>query len=633
LRKTNMEVSKRWKFCAFVLPGILSLTIAASAQHAPSPSPQKQQGSQQPAKSKLPELRTTVVVLGAPNPLMDEQSARSTETLNMQAYPMAYTSTNDLLRDDPSVDLEERGGGGVQADLSIRGSSYEQTLVLLNGFRINDAETSHFNLDLPVPMAAIGTINVLHGAGSTLYGSDAVSGVVDFQTATPPVGPLLRLRAGGGSFGSTEQAALASWGGERSSEVLAGERDFSDGFIADRNYRSEDASSESRLRSLLGDSDILLAASDRAFGAANFYGEYPSWEHTKGWFSGIHQQIDANTQAMLAFRRHTDEFVLLRDDPSYYENNHIDTSWQGAVRRSNALPWRGASIFYGLEENADQIHSNSLGDHGRNREAGYADLELLGWKRGTLSSGIRTEFFDGGPVEAMPTFAGTFWVHKNIKLRASVARGFRQPTYTDKYYSDPVDIPNPNLKPESSWSFDGGADWYATPRLSLTLTVFHSIQTNAIDYVRANASDPWQAENLQGLRFTGMESGFDWRPTGTQQIRLGLTTLTGAQSALNGLQSEYAFNYPIQNATADWIGRWKNGLLLRQRLRVVNRIDRGVSPIWDASVVYEGRRIQPYLQMTNLSNTGYQEIVDVPMPGRAFLAGIQIVLRRHEKQQ
>ena len=622
---------------------MLVFSVAGSAQQGKQNQPQdtqaqqgqsggSQQGQQKPAITKVPEVRTTVVVVGSPDPLTEEESARSTQTLPVKdATPLIYGDVTELLRGDASVDLEQRGGGGTQTDVTIRGGSFEQTLVLLDGFRINDAETSHFNLDLPVPMETLGSVNVLHGAGSTLYGSDAVSGVVDFETAAPAAGPLLRLRGGGGSFGSTEQAALASWGGKRFSEVAAGGREFSDGFMADRDYRSEEASSETRFKSPLGESDMLLAGSDRRFGANNFYGDYASWERTKGWFAGINQQMNEKTQAVLAYRRHTDDFVLLRDDPAYYENHHIDTSWQGAVRRSDKLPWAGAAVFYGVEENADQINSSNLGQHGRNREAGYVDLEVRGWKRGTLSAGLREEFFDGGPAETMPTVAGTFWVQKNVKLRSSVARGFRQPTYTDKYYSDPVDIPNPNLKPESSWSFDGGVDWYANAKLTLTATVFHSIQTNAIDYVRANANDPWQAENLNGLRFTGVETGLDWRPIGGQEIRLGLTTLAGAQSALNGLQSEYVFNYPVQNASAEWIGRWKNGLLLRQRLRVVNRIDRGVSPIWDASAVYEGHRVQPYVQLTNLSNTGYQEIVGVSMPGRAFIGGVQIVLRGRQR--
>jgi len=595
------------------------------------------QVQQQPTAS-VPEVRTTVVVVGTPDPISQEDSPRATETLPVQAHPLAFTDPNDLLRDDASVDLEQRGGGGVQTDVTIRGGSFEQVLVLLNGLRVNDVETSHFNLDLPVPMATIDTINVLHGAGSTLYGSDAVSGVVDFETAKPVDGSLLRLRAGGGTHGEDDDAALASWSGKIAegkniSEVAGGERDFSDGFITDRDYRSEDASSETRFQSPLGSSDVLLAGSDRRFGANQFYGNYNSWERTKGWFSAISQQIDDKTQAAFAYRRHTDNFVLLRNNPAVYENQHIDTSWQAVVRRKDDLPWNGVAVFYGLEEDADQIHSTNLGRHGRNRGAGYADFELRGKSWGTISAGLREEVLGGGTVVTTPTVAGSAWVKRKVKLRASVESGFRQPTYTDLYYSDPTTLGNPNLKPESSWNYEGGADWYATERLTLTLTAFHSSLTNAIDYVRPyptvmNPSPLWQAANLNGVTFNGLESAMDWRPMVGQEFRLGLTTLAGSQSALNGLQSEYVFNYPIQNAVAEWVGRWKSGLLLRQRVRVVNRVDRGVSPIWDASVVYDGHRVQPYLQLTNLSNTDYQEIVGVQMPTRAIVAGVQVELRR-----
>jgi iron complex outermembrane receptor protein len=594
--------------------------------------------SQQQTTAKVPEVRTTVVVVGTPDPIAQEDSPRATETVAVQAHPLAFTDTNDMLRDDASVDLEQRGGGGVQTDVTIRGGSFEQVLVLLNGLRINDVETSHFNLDLPVPMEMIDTVNVLHGAGSTLYGSDAVSGVVDFETAKPPDGWLLRLRAGGGTHGEDDDAALASWsgriaGGKSLSEVVGGERDFSDGFIADRDYRSEDASSETRFQSPLGISDVLLAGSDRRFGANQFYGNYDSWERTKGWFSAINQQIDDKTQASLAYRRHSDIFVLLRDDPAVYKNQHVDTSWQAAVRRKDDLPWNGAAVYYGLEEDADQINSTNLGQHGRNRGAGYADFELRGESWGTISAGLREEVFGGGPVVTTPTVAGSAWLKRKVKLRASVESGFRQPTYTDLYYSDPTTLGNPNLKPESSWNYEGGADWYASERLTLTLTAFHSSLANAIDYVRPypttmTPSPLWQAANLNGVTFNGVESAMDWRPIAGQSFRLGLTTLQGSQSALNGLQSEYVFNYPIQNAVAEWVGRWKSGLLLRQRVRVVNRVDRGVSPIWDASAVYEGKRVEPYLQLTNLSNTDYQEIVGVQMPTRAIVAGVQVELRR-----
>jgi len=125
----------------------------------------------------------------------------------------------------------------------------------------------------------------------------------------------------------------------------------------------------------LGVTDLLFATSDRSFGANNFYGDYPSWERTKGWFGGVRQDLGSQTEAAFAYRRHTDEFVLFRDDPAIYENNHIDGSWQGSLRRTEKLP-AGTLLLMGLEADGDSIHSNNLGLHARNRGAGYVDLDL-----------------------------------------------------------------------------------------------------------------------------------------------------------------------------------------------------------------------------------------------------------------
>ena len=108
---------------------------------------------------------------------------------------LAAESPQDFLRGESSIFLEERGAGGGQADIVMRGGSFEQTLVLLNGFRINDAQSSHHNLDLPLPLDAIDSIQSLEGAGSTLHGVDALSGAVDFLTAAPDHDSLF-LRAG-----------------------------------------------------------------------------------------------------------------------------------------------------------------------------------------------------------------------------------------------------------------------------------------------------------------------------------------------------------------------------------------------------------------------------------------------------
>ena len=598
-----------------MIPRYLALVLVAASMRAAV--------AQQSSQTVAP-VSTTVTVLGSSAPISLGESARTAIVLDAQQHPLGFESIEDYLRTDASVDIQQRAPAGVLSDISVRGASFEQTLVLVNGLRMDSAETSHFNLDLPVPLGALGSIDVLHGAGSTLYGSDAIGGVVDFTTWKPDA-DTVRLRTGAGSFGENEQAVLGALVAKRWSEVMAGDRDFSTGFIADRDYRTEDASADTRLTSPLGSTELVFAGDDRAFGAAQFYGNYNSWERTKGWFAGFTQQFDSHVEAAMGFRRHSDIFLLERDQPAGYKNQHIDDGFEGSLRDRHEI-FRNTILLTGLEEITDHIQSTNLGEHGRNRGAGYGELEWRIPGRGSISAGLREELFSGGRWVSSPTAAGTLWLPHSLKLRASAGYGFRIPTYIDLYYSDPTTLGNPNLKPESAWNFEGGADWYPAPRIGVTLTVFYSRQEDTIDYTRASSSDPWQASNLSGLHLAGAESAVDWRVSPTSQLKFSWALLTGAQSALHGLESEYVFNYPVNDARAEW--RWTptHSLLLESRLGVVQRFQQTAYPVWDESLAREGGRVRPYVQLTNLSNTGYDEILNVRMPGRSFVGGVEIAV-------
>jgi iron complex outermembrane receptor protein len=583
--------------------------------------------AQEPPQAVIP-AKTTVVVVGSPAPVTLGESNRSVVIMDTQEHPRAFQTVEDRLRTDASTYIEQRGAGGAQADISIRGTSFEQTLVLINGLRVNDAQTSHHNLDLPVPMDGMSAIEVLHGAGSTLYGSDAIGGVVDFVTAAPET-TALRLRTGVGSFGENDQAFTGSITGKKWSELVSGERNFSTGFIPDRDYRNENGSSETRWKTPLGESDILLAGSDRAFGADQFYGNYNSWERTKGWFASIRQELGDKTNAAFGYRRHTDNFVLLRNDPAFYANQHVDQSWQGALRRSEHLGAK-SSIFYGLEGDGDSIQSNNLGRHARNWGAGYLDADLQ-WKRASLTAGLRQEIISGGYHVTTPTLAGSYWLGSGVKVRAALGYGFRLPTYTDLYYSDPTTIGNANLKPESAWNYEAGADWFVGSTSYLSLTGFYSRQHDTIDYVRPNANSLWQASNLIGLRYAGVESAWTWHPMHGEQLKLAWTFLSGAQQALHGLQSEYVFNYPVNNAVFEWTAEPVRGYMLQNRVGITQRYQADAYPVWNMAIARERGRIHPYVQMSNLSNTGYQEIIDVPMPGRSFTGGVDVLLGKQAR--
>ena len=153
--------------------------------------------------------KESIVVTGTFDAIPLEEADRAVRVLPLDsARQLLAPSLADALRLDPSLDLRSRAPGGVQADLSIRGGSFGQTLVMLDGLRLNDPQSGHHSLDIPVPMEAVGRLELLKGGGSAYYGSDAIGGAVNVITREPERTEL-RLRAAAGNFGRNRQSGLA----------------------------------------------------------------------------------------------------------------------------------------------------------------------------------------------------------------------------------------------------------------------------------------------------------------------------------------------------------------------------------------------------------------------------------------
>lgn len=617
---SSYEFSRLLRFTSKVSSGVLGFALTTSLLQA-----QQTSGS---AHSSQTTVQQSVDVLTTVEPFPFEEGDRSVETLETRGSEEPELLFNDVegyLQQDPSVDLQVRGGGGIQEDLAIRGTTFEQTLVLLNGLRINDPESGHLNLDIPVPLEAISRIDVLHGSGSTFYGSDAIGGAVNLITSQPPLaGPRygLALKSGYGNYGSSEEHLLATLRTQPFSEQLSAARDASDGFMPDRGYHANTVASETWLNLRPGTTDLLFAASDRPYGANLFYGPYDSWERTKGWLASIQQQLGANTAGSFGYRRHTDLFVLLLDHPEVYRNNHIDTSYEGALRRADTFH-RDTTLSYGLEADGDSILSSNLGHHARNQGAGYANLSLNSLGRFSLSAGAREELFSGGGSVFSPSVAAAYALSGSVRLRASAGHGFRLPTYTDLYYSDPSTVGNAALKPESSWSYDAGLDWNSGGRYTLTTTAFRLQQQDSIDYSKYSLTAPWRANNIPNLNSTGAEAQLRVRLTQNQQLRLGYTAVQ-AGSPPAGLLSKYAYNYAAQNAKIAWTAQVAHQVAVYTQLAVLQRTQQTAYPVWDVSLARNSGTLRPYVRMMNITNTGYEDIPGVPLQGRTVVGGAEV---------
>lgn len=581
----------------FQVPFLIVLLAAAvcAAQEPPSPPPAR------------------VIVTGTYEPVALEEADRPVAVLPVREQLLLLNTNVDLLRLDPSIDLRQRSPNNIQTDISIRGAGFGQTLVLWNGLRLNDVQSGHHSMNFPAPLESLDRIEVLKGSGSTLYGSDALGGVVHFVSRRPETTEI-RLRSAGGNFGVNQQRVSLSYAQPKWSQSISASRDFSKGFIPNRDYRNLALSS----LTYIGSTGITLAYSDRPFGAEQFYGNFNSWERTKTWFAGINQQFGERTTASFGYRRNTDLFVLYRDRPQVYTNHHISETMQGVVRRTENLA-ANVRLHYGVEGNGDWITSSNLGRHSRARGAGYAALDIRALRRYSFNLGIREELYSSFNSQWSPSAAFGVWLSPHLKARAGVSRAFRVPTYTDLYYRDPATLGNPSLRAEKAWTYEAGLDFAPSSGTRLEATLFQRRETDGIDYVRLAPSMPFQAMNFTSLRFTGLEV------SGSQRLRehvlnAGITVLRNRLAS--EVESRYISNFPRQNTFVGWHGPLAPGWQGRSRVGVLTRTGRSTYGVWDFYAARTAGAWHPFVQLGNVTNTRYEEIRGVVMPGRSVVVGL-----------
>jgi iron complex outermembrane receptor protein len=433
------------------------------------------------------------------------------------------------------------GRSAAQADVSIRGSSPEQIVVLVDGARMTDVQSAHYTLDVAVPLESIERIEVLRGMGSALYGPDAVGGVINIVTRRNQPG---ELRARSGSFGSVG-GGLAG-GASRDALSLAAAADFdkSDGHRDGTDYRIGQGRLSLSAPTSGGIVRTNLALGVRDFGAADFYAPYNSIERTttttldSRWDEAVGGAWSLAVSG--STRRHQDHYVLIRGDPSVYENRH--ESWQttgDVVATRSAGP---VAIALGTEGVHNQLSSARLGAHrdwraalfgeatAGNPSALVADLGL----RGDHSS-VYGDFFS-------PSLSASAPLGSDVLLHASGGGGVRAPTWTERFYTDPANRGDPDLQPERFWTGDLGARADACG-WSLDVTGFLRRATNLIDWVKPVGAAPialWQTMNVGDARYRGFESSLELPPLDGFRAALfadGLS-LTSSQGA--SLVGKYA---------------------------------------------------------------------------------------------
>lgn len=580
------------------------------------------------AQATVVSLDTLKVQVGSrvsPNLPALTRSVQLLDRSEIEALPVRTVS--GVLEWATSVDVQSRSP--AQNDLSIRGSSFEQVVVLVNGVRMSDPQTGHFDLDLAVPLDRVERIEILRGPSSALYGADAVGGVVNVVTREG--GPPWQGRIEAGSWGT---ARLSLGGGVEDEGGLSlhggGEFARSDGHREGTDY--EMALVHLTADHPLGQGSLSgeIGAALRDFGAQDFYAPFPSFERTRSYtgsvrWTGKPQDSSVQWDVGASYRRHLDDFVLKREDPSFYQNEH--TSSQAAAEvlaRIDLFP--GAGLAVGGELARDRLESTNLGDRSEARGAVLGELVLGRGGSMAFSAGVRTDWHEGFGSFFSPSFSGSYRLGSSFRVRGSLGRSFRAPTWTERYYQDPVNVGQEDLNPEQAWSGEVGGDLFLGSALRASVTLFERRATDLIDWARdleAGDTVPWETRNVEEATFRGVE--VDLTFSGPLQTRwtLGGSVMSSDSEEAQGYRSKYALRPLLERYLIGFRRSWA-GFSVGLNAQ---RAERSGEEPYHRVDLRTGFRFKPawvYLDATNLFDAEYADVTGAMAPGRGIGLGLEI---------
>ena len=572
-------------------------------------------------------FRQSVVVTASISPVeLGTVTRAMTVITRAQLDALPVHSIADLLRLASSVDVRARGGRGVQTDFAVRGAGFGQMLVLVDGVRLNDAQSGHHNGDIPVPLDAVERIEILYGPGSSLFGADAFGGTINVVTRQNA--DTRTLTVGGGSFDLVSGRAQAGINQGATRHLISASFDRSSGFMYDRDFSAAVA----RARTSIGTrSNVSVAYLWKEFGANNFYGgNAPSREWTNQTLITGDHRVGAIGGWMVnssgSYRTHGDRFLFDQERPLRSDNRHRTHAALATVHGSRRL-FANASVAIGGEAGGEWIRSSNLGDHATNRVSAFAEWRQAIGSRIQADGAMRVDRYNEFGSAWSPSAGVGWWPSSILRLRASAGRAFRVPTFTERYYSDPANLARPEVGPERSWAGDGGADLFLPNGWLVHGTLFGRWDDDVIDWLRPTAFDVWRTYNIRNVETRGFELGVRRSFQNGVFGQIEYTHLALEADAIEQL-SKYVLDYAPHSLTA------AASLSLPARFRLSPRVEyrrRSRSSgtrdyvLLDARI---GRRLSESLELivegTNLFDANYEEIAGVVMPGTAvaaYLAG------------
>ena len=608
-----------------------------------------------------------VEITGTRVPLTEMQSAKLVTVLSRdEIQAAAVHSINDLLEYAAGVDVRQRSEFGIQTDISVRGGTFDQTTILLNGINICDPQTGHNTGNFPVSIHDIERIEILQGPAARVFGTSAFTGAINIVTKKATENQITAHLTGGG-YGLLGTGAGVSYTNKRFGHQLSTNYSRSDGATKNSDFNTRRGFYAGSFNHKDVNMKWQLGLSDQKFGANTFYSAaYDNqYEETRKYIASVQAQTKGTIKftPALYWNRSLDHFQLIRNTHTG-ENFHQTDVFGASLNASFDSSWGKTSL--GAEIRNEGILSTNLGKpldedqyvnipgedqqytrkDNRTNVGYYLEHNIL-FSRVTVSMGAlanmntaldhKFRFYPGIDISYRPT--------DNIKLFASWNMALRMPTFTDLYYKSPTIQGNVGLKPEKTQAFSIGAN-YRTDYFQSSLSSFYNKGKDMIYWVMYSADDIYHSANFE-LDNMGVElsSSIDFR------------RLTNGKSWLQDLSINYAYiyqhrkdneeiykssygleylrhklvarlNHRVWNKlTANWAFRWQDRTGSYIKYNEMNQSTNQLVPyasycVLDLRLSWNAPKYKLFAEANNLLNRTYYDFGNLPQPGIWLKAGI-----------